>query len=1039
LLLRGSILALFSSVSLFAQTIAPAPNWGVPLFLNDAPLTANLNNGQLETPFAPGACTAVPAAGINFQFDIYAADPQNKIHGTSTLGAISTSAVVVDATGRLVATLWNGVSIPNGTNCGTWNGNPDDGEPLTSFTGPFTIKVQFNNVQYTWDGVVGVNENSLAGPDNWDSAGSFPPTMSFIKVPSLGNQDFAFVGGGYNEGRLEGFVFSDPSRPSPINLALQSGGEFDYSATDGENVYFIALSYCCNGYSAVVGFTPTTTIPPTSPSTAIPTYGSAPWGNPYIFTDLKQALPPKKGVYTYFTNAAADVVLDNSSTVHDVNGDPVLPYFDNGIATGPFLTTALTGIAVQRSGNLLAVSHGLFLPQYCDSTIMNQNSISLYDKKSGAHLATLRLGLDKATGVPINPQKMVFDTNPKGDELWIIDGGQPAVSCDAGVATFGREVTAANPDPVWATHGHLYRGQIIESNGAYRIDLEGPIQLNGTLAPKPDTINPMGLSNPIDVAVSTRTGHIFVADGGSNQQVYEFDRSTLDVASVTGEPGGYGQSTARTCNATIHDNVFWFDYIPVGIGTTRPWMTVDNEDGIWIGDYTTSRVLHFTRSSSSEPYSYHNGINMNRWLDYVAVPSNTPNRVFGGPGDMLEYSVSYPDPDPAASATPLTGNTAFNVTRVRNWLPCFFQAEGRLSLPGMADPNAILNSVETVTYPLAGGEPRTETLGTVDYHGGLNGGKNTALLSLPVNGTISVVNNRITPPEIVWLDSNGSYYHYSATKGGVYTIRRYDIIGSEADSFPKWDSIGTPIATVAPNKANGEPTPQCFLTGCIFVPTKTNGIVPIYAGGVPGKPTNLSSDPPVYHLAGVPSTGESMGDYAWHTQLEYDIEYPALTNDANRAEPSTTPANNLGIYSNWGTYAGPQYMGFGVQAANDFIFTGINGNGQEYSCQFNQYTDDGMMIGQFGWRGAGYPIGNSVSGGHPDVLKVQALAPGYCANPGMFKVITKGVDSTGSPSYYLYVSDSAYRAGPQRWHIWNTGSIRKLTGTAALKSVVTLN
>jgi hypothetical protein len=600
-------------------------------------------------------------------------------------------------------------------------------------------------------------------------------------------------------------------------------------------------------------------------------------------------------------------------------------------------------------------------------------------------------------------------------------------------------VTAANPDPVWATHGHLYKGTITNSGGTYSIRLTGPIVLNGTLAPKPDTLNPQGLSNPIDIAVSSKTGRMFVADGGSNQQIFEFDGSSLEVASVTGTPGGYGQSTTRTCNANIHADTFWLDYVPVGIGTTRPWMTVDNEDGLWVGDYTSSTVLHFTRSSSSEPYAYHNGFEMSRWLQSTSVPTNSPNRVFAGPSGMLEYSVSYPNPDPAASASPPTGNSAFTSTRVRNWLPCYYQAQARqTAIAGMADPSAILNSVETVTYPVAGGKSRVETLGHVDYHGGPNAGVNTALVSLPVNGTISLTNNRITTAKIVWFDPNGSYYHYSATKSGEYTIRRYDINGSEADEFPTWDPIGTPIATVTPNKDLGEPTPFCYLTGCDFMPTKTNKIVPVYFGGMPKKATNSSSEQPVYHLAGVPSSGETDAPYSWHTQLEYDIEYPALKNDVNRAEPSTTPENNLGIYSDWGTYAGFQYMGFGVQAADDFIFTGVNGNGQEFSCQFYQYTDDGMMIGQFGWRGAGYPIGNSVSGGHPDVLKVEPLAPGYCADPGTFKVVPYGVDASGNPNYYLYVSDPAYRAGTQRWHIWNTGSIRKITGTGGLGSTLIL-
>jgi hypothetical protein len=43
----------------------------------------------------------------------------------------------------------------------------------------------------------------------------------------------------------------------------------------------------------------------------------------------------------------------------------------------------------------------------------------------------------------------------------------------------------------------------------------------------------------------------------------------------------------------------------------------------------------------------------------------------------------------------------------------------------------------------------------------------------------------------------------------------------------------------------------------------------------------------------------------------------------------------------------------------------------------------------------------------------------------MFKVVKVNGD------YYLYVTDEGYRAGIQRWHIWNTSSIGRLTGTTA--------
>ena len=50
----------------------------------------------------------------------------------------------------------------------------------------------------------------------------------------------------------------------------------------------------------------------------------------------------------------------------------------------------------------------------------------------------------------------------------------------------------------------------------------------------------------------------------------------------------------------------------------------------------------------------------------------------------------------------------------------------------------------------------------------------------------------------------------------------------------------------------------------------------------------------------------------------------------------------------------------------------------------------------------------------------------------MFKVLEVGRD------YYIYVPDEGYRAGVQRWHISNLGSIREYEGTAPLGGTMEL-
>ncbi len=1051
MLVRSSLFALICCVPALAQVTAPAPNWQLPAYLDEMPLTANLNNGQLAKPFQSGACASTSPQGVQFQFDLHAADQHNQLPASSThpptQGAISTSAVVEDATGSRVATLWNSISIPNGIYCGAWNGHPDTGAAIDTFHAPFTIKLLYNNVQYTWDGVMGVTEADISSASNWDEAGSFPTTMSFLKVPSVDSLDHAYVGTGYNEDHLEAVTFSDPQQPYPMNLALQSGGEFDFSTTDGNRVYFATIGYCCALQDAVVGFTPTGTQPPIGPLTYITNYGEAPWVDPYIFTDVPDILVPRHGQQHYFYNAYAGIDLDNANAPHAVQGVDQLPYFINGVSTAPYTQIAISGLAVERIGNLLAVARGTARQFDCGTVLANTNQIALYDKNTGDPLGSVTLGNNPVTGLPIDPQRMVFDTTGLGNELWIIDGGQLAATCSTkNVLTLGREVTSDNPDPIWERHSYLFRARIIKAGNQYIASVVGPVRLDGPAAPPITGLNPLGLSNPVDVALSSSTGNVFVADGGINQQVYEFKPSALtgtkaseavvSVISATGDLGGYGQSTANNCNSSMTGDKLWLDAWPIGTGASRPWMSVDDNDGIWVGDFTSSRVLHYTRTSGTDHFALKDAISMGRWLDFLAVPANEPNRVFSGPNGMLEYEVNYPTPDPAVGSAALH-QAAFSSTPTHNWLPCFMQAEGRIGA-GLADGHVYLRSAETVRYATADGTPTKQTLATVAYHGGPNSFSKWATVNLQSNGEVSLANNRIHNTSLAWLDANGSYYHYSRTDD-TYTLQRFDITGADATGLPKWNLTPTVLATINAVPDTGALTPACFFGGCNFQPTKTRGIIPVYVGGRPKFETTFSDQPPVYHLGGFATSSSGIPQNpVWHSQLEFDVQFPTLANAKDRNTASITPENNLGIYSNWGTYAGFQAMGFGAQAVDDFIFTGINGNGYEYGCQFHQYTDDGMLIAQFGWRATGEAAGLVGFAGYPKAMIGQPLAPGACVNPQMFRVVRVGADADGSPNYYMYVGDTSYRAGAQRWHIWNTGSIGRLTGTAALGSQIQL-
>ena len=1090
--MRGLFLCLVSSVPLFAQTgnlTPPLPNWGVPTYLSDYPMPS-IDNYQATVPFVPGACTSAPAGGgLAFTFSI---NDNGAIPATPTVprstGAISTSAVVYDTTtNRMAATLWSSVTIANGTYCGTWNGYLDTGvTPTKASPGDsYQVRLLHNNVQYTWDGMVGVTESSLSGPENWDSAGSFPAGMSFLMYGISGQSpsDWGVIADGYNEGKIESSVFKsydsqtgagDPDTIWPLNLALVSGGEFDFTATDGNTVYFAARVGDSQHSNAVVGFALSNTLPAMSSNTpsevvttnsdgtqnfaSVPlkTYGQPPWGNPYIFTSVAQLLPVPAGLPRYFTNFVANLVLNNTSAPHSVNGVPQATYFDNGVAVGPAITGSqtvidpsgaqesissygdpLTGLAVQRGtaapGNLLAVAHGSANPLRCLTQPTSGNSISLWDKNTGASLGVIGLEFNSLTNRPVNPAKMAFDL---AGNLWMIDQGTPAIDCSYPNSPLMGNRQGVGRDPLWKSYGSLI--EIVFGGGGTK----GNPPTVKKIVPIPSlSNNSLQLSNPVDIAVSPVTGHLFLADGGTNQQVFEFDPNTLEVYSSTGTPGGYGQSLSKTtnsCNPAIESTTFWLDFIGRGTGVTRSWISVDNEDRLWIGDESTSRILRFAKSGGQ--YKYTGVSEMNRFQYLVSVPRNAPTRVFAGTSGMLEYAVDYPTPDPAAGSTPPPGNTAFSATPVRNWLPCVLQSEWQNG--GYTDSTIQLASVEQFD----GG-----TFGSVRYHSSNPAVSNRHLLvSLPQNGVLGIENgpttenaNSLPFTKGLFFDATGSFYTTNLSNGkcdqsslagwSCEGFIQYTTNGLDTNGFPSWKVSGNVLGTVNLGLVNGDPQGRCGNDGCDLAPT-ANNIIPLYSG--PGwdwhsysscQPTNSACSPttaPTYHLGGV-AVGKNATQ--WHAQLEVNIEYQTLLNDPGKRNPSlpssTSNVNNLGLYSTWTSYVGPQNMGYESHSIDNFIFSGVSGNWQQFGCQFYQHTDDGILIGQFGWRSTGYYPG--ASGGAPTQLLGEALAPGRCGNPVMFKVVKVNGD------YYLYVTDEGYRAGIQRWHIWNTASIGTLTGTTA--------
>ena len=844
---------------------SPAPNWAEPTSEDWAESAEADRQGQR----APGA------GEIAFSF-------------TLAESARDTSAGVYDAQKNLIRTLWSARPYSGGTHRAIWDGKDDAGDPAPP--GAYTIRLLHANVHYDWEGVIGVTEDSLAGPDNWDSTASFPNSIAFLHGK-------AYVAGGYNEGRIEAYVFDEktPLTISPLNMALSTGGEFEDAVTDGQRIYFATLHYVGNGSNAVVAFQPD--------------------GQPYSFPQGTE-IPPVDHLPAYFVN------------LH-TRPKSWLPRL-RGVDVAPFRDTVITGLAVERNGNLLASAHGGRGGRPPRASL---DAIYLWDKNTGA-------ALGKIAGIP-NPQRMAFDRN---NDLWVIEGGPVA-------------------DLYW-------------NSGARLVRIHDPGGKNEIGEPIP------GLENPAGVTVDPMNGHLFVADGGASQQVKEFDPKTGRLLSALGTPGGYGRGAA--CDPTVRPTTFWLDFNFRATGSSMPWIAIDEGGDLWVGDFTSGRILRFHQGKLA------GRIEESRWNYHVSVPQADPTRVFAGWNGMLEYKVDYSVP--LEPSDPVSPGARHSWTLVRNWYPCFLQAEA-----GQQDGKA----AELIfAEKLKNGQ----TYGLVTYHGGRFAGK-SALVLLPESGRISIANDRVAPFVGVTFDSEGNFYR--PFRSGPpdtprFVITKYSISSYDAQRFPSWDH-GTHIANMTADLAKGNPAPICGI--CDLAPSQ-GGVIPIFAG--PSFDQGSTPGRPSFHLGGLPVNGTAL---QWQAMPEKPIRFP----DGHGTYPA-----KLSRYE----------AGNAAHAIHHDIFAGVNGVWFDFSCQFYHYRDDGLLVGQFGWRRWDNHV--HMSPGLPDPLAGDALAPGFCGNDLSFRIVSVGKD------YYMYVPDEGYRSGTHRWHIWNLDSIREMSAEARPGATVQL-
>jgi hypothetical protein len=860
-----------------AQTtqIQLPPNWAKPHAYHDT--HPAFRDGRFVVPIRPDQM------GIIFTIPATVGNPPVPVR--------STSAEISDAAGVVIRNLWQNRAYPAGRFGEVWDGLDDYGKPATD--GPFTALLQYNGVQYTWDGILGDTSPDLFAPNTWGGVTLVIPG----DMVTLGDTGIAALG--YDEGTYNSATFSMKSPMTDVRpFVPQNIGDdiFTRMATDGKLVYFADHTTAVGAGAGVVAFDKLGYLHNFSSGNFFP-------GSPRDhFRNEVDKMNPR-----FLVAQACDVVK-------------YPPVF-------------ITGVAVQRKGNVLATAHGAV------AKFPSSDVIYLWDKTTCAPLGSFTIA---------NPQRMVFDLS---GSLWVISG----TGLDTkNVLSRVTEVGARNM-------------------------ITTPIS---------------GLENPMALAISPITGHLFIADGGKHQQVLEYELVKNFKVRTLGDAGGYG--TGSSCNAAVTHYKFWFDYGGRDPGTQAdtisadPFVYADDNGGLEVEDPTTGQIEFYLLKRGV--WQYTRRILFEGFQRTMAVALNSPSRIFLGKGSLLELYRDWSkplvpgDPDPAAG-----GNGSWQLTN--NWWPCIQSANGY--------------------YP-GRNVPYTKFVWTSPANG------NTYLLSSDTLGRLAW--NLLHPDGSVTTEQEKNFYWPRVAPSGNYVtpaykspdMKIYSVSpnGYDAQNMPAWATTTPPIATIRALHANGDPITY-GRNGITPGPT-TAGIYVTYDQAVNADAAGMT---PAFHLGGFKAGGSG---FTWKAMPQKDMAWPNGNGDF--------PAADLSRLASAG--------GTTTEVGNE-IFTMYAGNGSPTgSCQFTHYHTDGLFIGQFGYmqKFSATPNGENSWGvnGVPSPLLGENKVPGFCGDVGDFQAF-----SVGSHIKLIHPDEAVFH-GLHEWDISHLDSIMELSATGPFGATLTL-
>ena len=259
----------------------------------------------------------------------------------------TTSAGVYDATGALVRTLWRAENYAAGVHVASWDNKDDLGATVAN--GAYTIKLVYHNVTYVWEGTIGNNSSSFTGTGVWKSSVT---AKGILDMATDGTNLFAVKG--HDEGKVPMFraTVADPMSVAGFMLfgANAQGSHwmgFRHVATDGVRVY---VSSSLTGYDLS--------------RTAFVMAMNASDGSRATFAGYGQVV--NIAALNGQTGPIGDSAMYYSSAIDVTTNGP-----------SPAIWDSATGLAVQKTGNVLAVAHDTL------------DVIKLYDKTTGQPLGTI--------------------------------------------------------------------------------------------------------------------------------------------------------------------------------------------------------------------------------------------------------------------------------------------------------------------------------------------------------------------------------------------------------------------------------------------------------------------------------------------------------------------------------------------------------------------------------------------------------------------------------------------------------------------------